>query len=54
LFVLHVKVFVLLHVGFVFKGEVAAAPVAVKVGRFLVTEGTVGGGAVLLTAEPRK
>ena len=52
LFVFHVKVLVLLHVGLVFEGEVAAAAVAVKVGRLLVAEGTVGCAAVLLTSEP--
>ena len=54
LFVFHVEVLVLLHVGLVFEREVAPAPVAVEVGRLLVTEGTVGCGAVFLSAEPRK
>ena len=52
LLVFHVKVLVLLHVGLVLEGEVAAAAVAVKVGRLLVAEGAVRRAAVLLTTEP--
>ena len=54
LLVLHVKVFVLLHVRLVLEGEVAPAPVAVKVSRLLVSEGAIGCGAVFLATEPRK
>ena len=52
LLVLHVEVLVLLHVRLVLEGEVAAAAVAVKVGRLLVPEGAVRCSAILLTSEP--
>jgi len=41
LLVLHVKVLVLLHVGLVLEGEVAASTVAMKVSCLLVPEGIV-------------
>ncbi len=53
LLVLHVEVLVLLHVRLVLEGEVAAAAVAVKVGRLLVPKGAVRGAAILLTSEPK-
>ena len=53
LLVLHVKVLVLLHVGLVLEGEVAAAAVAVKVGRLLISERAVRCAAIFLTSKPK-
>jgi hypothetical protein len=48
-----VKVLVLLHVGLVLEGEVAAAAVAVKVGRLLISERAVRCAAIFLTSKPK-
>lgn len=53
LLVLHVEVLVLLHVGLVLEGEVAAAAVAVKVGRLLISERAVRCAAIFLTSKPK-
>ena len=52
LFVFHVEVFVLFHVGLVLEGELTALSAAVEVGGVLALEGAVRGLAVVLPPEP--
>lgn len=54
LFVFHMKVFVFLHIGLVFESELASGSVAVEVGGFLASEGTLWTGAVLAASKPEK
>ena len=53
LFVLHVKVLVLLHVGLVLEDELTGAPIAVKVRGLLVSVRAVRSGTILTTAKPK-
>ncbi len=54
LFVFHMKVLVLLHIGLVFESELASGSVTVEVGGFLASEGALWTAAVLATSKPEK
>lgn len=54
LFVFHMKVLVLFHIGLVFKSELASRSVTVEVGGFLASKRTLWTTAVLAASKPEK
>ena len=53
LFVLHVKILMFFHIGFVFKRELATRSIAMEMGRFLSLERAVRRAAILLATKPK-
>ena len=54
LFVLHVKILMFFHIGFVFKRELATRSIAMEMGRFLSLEWTVWRATIFLATKPKK
>merc|ERR1712062_665958 len=54
LFIFHVKVLVLFHVSFVFKGELTTGAVTMKVRGFLTAEWTIVSSTILTASKPEK
>ena len=54
LFVFHMKVLVLFHIGLVFKSELASRSVTVEVGGFLASKRTLWTTAVFAASKPEK
>ena len=52
LFIFHVKVLVLFHVSFVFKGELTTGAVTMKVRGFLTAEWTIVSSTILTASKP--
>ena len=54
LFVLHVKILMFFHIGFVFKRELATRSIAMEMSRFLPLEWTVWRATIFLATKPKK
>ena len=53
LFIFHVKILMLFHIGFIFKRELATRSIAMEMGRFLSLEWAGRRAAILLATKPK-